>query len=185
MLNKNVTYELKRNVATPCAAITAISVEVSQPAADQLHLRYTVSGDISALFIPPRMAPARTDDLWKTTCFEVFIRPVSGDYYDEFNLSPDTRWAAYAFDGYRLNARDLAVACGPEIVMTQTADVLVGDCLIRLPRAYGEDCMLGLTTVIVEADGSKSFWALAHPDGPPEFHDANCFTARLPAFGAA
>ena len=167
---------------TPSVAVTAIAVEVSQSAPDQLRLRYTVTGDISGLYVPPRLTPARTDNLWQTTCFEVFIRPVSGDYYDEFNLSPDTRWAAYAFDGHRLNARDLAVSRAPEIMMTKSETELVGDCLITLPRAYGEDSMLGLTTVIVEADGTKSFWALAHPEGAPEFHDANCFTARLPAF---
>ena len=37
-----------------------------------------------------------------------------------------------------------------------------------------------LTAVIEEEDGTKSYWALAHPDGPPDFHDPSCFLARLP-----
>ncbi len=170
---------------TPCTAITAIRVAIAQPAADQLALRYAVTGDISALFVPPRKAPARINDLWKTTCFEVFIRPEGGTAYHEFNFSPDTRWAAFAFDDHRTNSRDYVVPRAPEIVMTQTATTLVADCLVHLPQPYTVACALGLTMVVEAADGVKSYWALAHGPGAPEFHDANCFTTRLPAFGAA
>jgi len=32
-----------------------------------------------------------------------------------------------------------------------------------------------------ERDGTKSYWALAHPGGDkPDFHDPSCFTAHLP-----
>ncbi len=180
-----MTSLLKCHPDTPCAAISAISVNLSQPAADQLALRYTVTGDISALFVPPRKAPARINDLWKTACFEVFIRPDGGTAYHEFNFSPDTRWAAFAFDGHRTNSRDFVVPRAPQIVMTQTATTLVADCLVHLPQPYTAACALGLTMVVEAADGVKSYWALAHGPGAPEFHDANCFTARLPAFGAA
>jgi len=170
---------------TPCAAITAISVEVSQPTADQLALRYTVTGDIGALFVPPRKAPARINDLWKTTCFEVFIRPENGTAYHEFNFSPDTRWAAFALEGHRTGSRDHVVHRAPEIVMTQTPTTLIADCRVHLPERYTTACALGLTMVVEAADGAISYWALAHGAGAPDFHDANCFTARLPAFGAA
>lgn len=47
-----------------------------------------------------------------------------------------------------------------------------------LDPALGWD--IGLSAVIEEIDGTKSYWALAHPDGPPDFHDPTCFIARLP-----
>jgi hypothetical protein len=32
-----------------------------------------------------------------------------------------------------------------------------------------------------EQDGTKSYWALAHPPGDkPDFHDPACFAAHLP-----
>ena len=40
---------------------------------------------------------------------------------------------------------------------------------------------LGLSAVIEEADGTKSYWALAHPPGSPDFHHADCFVVELPA----
>ena len=39
---------------------------------------------------------------------------------------------------------------------------------------------LGLSAVLEEKDGTKSYWALAHPSGDkPDFHHPACFAARL------
>ncbi len=39
---------------------------------------------------------------------------------------------------------------------------------------------LALSAVIEERDGTKSYWALAHAPGAPDFHHADCFTLELP-----
>jgi hypothetical protein len=52
---------------------------------------------------------------------------------------------------------------------------------IELGEIADADWRLGLTVVVEAVDGSKSFWALEHPAGPPDFHNADCFVARLPA----
>jgi len=39
---------------------------------------------------------------------------------------------------------------------------------------------LGLSAVLEEQDGAKSYWALAHTSPAPDFHDPGCFIARLP-----
>ena len=40
---------------------------------------------------------------------------------------------------------------------------------------------LGLSAVIEETTGRKSFWALAHPPGKADFHHPDCFAFELPA----
>jgi hypothetical protein len=42
---------------------------------------------------------------------------------------------------------------------------------------------MGLTAVIEEADGTRSFWALAHPPGEPDFHHPDCILLELPSAG--
>ena len=37
----------------------------------------------------------------------------------------------------------------------------------------------GVSAVIEETDGTKSYWALAHPPGPPDFHHPDCFLLEL------
>lgn len=44
---------------------------------------------------------------------------------------------------------------------------------------------MGLSAVIEERDGTKSYWALAHAPGSPDFHNRDCFIATLPAPSAA
>jgi hypothetical protein len=44
---------------------------------------------------------------------------------------------------------------------------------------------LGLSAVIEEKDGTKSYWALAHPPGKPDFHHKDCFALTLPAPSSA
>ena len=44
---------------------------------------------------------------------------------------------------------------------------------------------VGLTTVVEDASGAKSFWALSHPRDEPDFHNQAGFAARLAAPGRA
>ncbi len=111
------------------------------------------------------------DNLWQTTCFEIFWQPEGGAYYREFNLSPSSRWACYDFDDFRLNSRDapvsdIAIACSftdDELVLTAS----IGSQL-PLPASAA------LNAVVEDLDGNIQFWALAFPDGKPEFHSEVC-----------
>jgi hypothetical protein len=39
---------------------------------------------------------------------------------------------------------------------------------------------VGLSAVIEETNGRKSYWALCHPPGKPDFHHPDCFALELP-----
>jgi len=41
------------------------------------------------------------DNLWQTTCFELFIAESGKSNYWEFNFSPSTEWNCYRFSEYR------------------------------------------------------------------------------------
>ena len=40
---------------------------------------------------------------------------------------------------------------------------------------------VNLACVLEEAGGTISYWAIAHPEGKPDFHDPACFTGKLEA----
>ena len=40
---------------------------------------------------------------------------------------------------------------------------------------------LGISAVIEEADSTRSYWALAHGPGEPDFHNPDCFALEVPA----
>jgi hypothetical protein len=123
----------------------------------------------------------REDGLWKTTCFELFVMPVDGPNYVEFNFSPSGSFAAYAFDGYRSGMRpaDIEGAWDADDV---TWDGRYQMTIAPLSLDWGEkDWKLALSAVIEETDGTKSYWALRHPPGAPDFHHPDCFALTLEA----
>jgi hypothetical protein len=129
--------------------------------------------------IPPIAAATRADNLWQHTCFEAFIGASSDGSYYEFNFSPSTQWAAYRFSGYRegmspateIDAMPIETCSGAERYTLQASLDLAQ--LSDLPR--NSALRLGLSAVIEDTHGSKSYWALAHPPGKPDFHHADCF----------
>lgn len=170
-----MSYSLKCHPDTPCAVAIRIEVDVARPRPGHLALRYVVSGAVSDIRLPPPAAPARTDELWRHTCFEAFLPTPDG--YCEFNFAPSTQWAAYRFDGYRSGMRDLEDFPPPRIALE--AGALVLEATLDLSRIVAGDA--GLCAVIEDKSGGKSYWALAHPPGKPDFHHPDCFVLELPA----
>jgi hypothetical protein len=39
---------------------------------------------------------------------------------------------------------------------------------------------MNVTAIIEDKAGARAFWALAHAPGKPDFHNADCFIARVP-----
>lgn len=165
------TYSLICHPDTPALGVRGVHV-----AWDRAVLHWRVEG-AEALVVPPPVAvPAHTDGLWQTTCFELFLK--DGNGYREINLSPSGHWAAYGFDGYRsgmarapLSAPRIVADAGGDFALTAN---LSGDLTRGATHA-------GLTAVIEETGGHKSYWALAHAPGRPDFHAASCFILPLGA----
>jgi hypothetical protein len=162
----------------PCAALDAIEVTVTRAAPSRLALAYRATGRIAGLALAPPTAPQRTDGLWRTTCFEAFLQPEGDAAYVELNFAPSTAWAAYAFTGYREGMTPLEIAT-PRIEARRSDAALELDVVLDAAALPPGPCRLALSTVIEETSGAKSYWALAHPDGRPDFHHPAGFAARL------
>ena len=161
----------------------AITVEIARVAEGMFVVRYSMGGDISSVRLPePTRSASRQDDLWHTTCFEAFAR-TAGDAYLEFNFAASTNWAAYRFTSYREGREDLPIPAPhfdvdrleDRVVVTVAVDTTeVADLNPEMPWRFN------LSAVIEETDGTKSYWALAHPPGKPDFHHPDCFVLELP-----
>jgi hypothetical protein len=127
---------------------------------------------------PPVEEPARAEDLWETTCFEAFLKAPGADAYREWNFAPSGEWSAYDFTAHRDGRADAEVAA-PYIRIEDNLTWWALGATITVPAKSIWD--LGLSAILEETDGTKSYWALAHPPGDkPDFHDPACFAAHLP-----
>jgi hypothetical protein len=157
-----------------------------------LELGYRITGDIGSLVLPVSEPPEQGDRLWEHSCFEAFLQAHGGAGYIEVNVAPSRRWAIYRFDSYRQGMR-VDMPALPRIF-----DMAPEGRGLNLPREQGRELWvrlipepldtpfrLGLSAVIEAVDGSKSYWALAHPPEKPDFHHPDCFVLELPAASRA
>lgn len=138
-------------------------------------LRYRVDG-CGSLLVPPFAGKGRADDLWQTTCFELFLSG-EGTQYLEFNFSPSARWAAYFFPAYREGRIEPQLVAQPDIQVDQGQEIFVLTAFLSSEDVSGAS-RTGVSAVLEEAGGRKSYWALSHPQGAPDFHDPSCFRRR-------
>ena len=178
------THPLTAHPAHPPATVRSVEAKIIGADDSWLRLRWRIEGG-QALVVPPFAGKGRADELWKTTCFELFLRPEGGASYCEFNLSPSERWAAYDFSGYREGMAERPAEREPQTTIRQGSSFAIFDAAIPLTALPASDCAMNLAAVIEEEGGTKSYWALAHPADKPDFHDPACFTATLAAPRAA
>jgi hypothetical protein len=174
------THPLVPHPDHPPAQVAAVEARVIGHDATWLRLRWWIEG-AGALVVPPFSGRGRADELWRTTCFEAFLKPEGGEAYVELNLSPSERWNAYDFAGYRTGMSERPTPREPECTMRQGSTFAIFDAAIPVGALPAGECSLGLNAVIEEQGGTLSYWALAHPDGPPDFHAPACFAAKLAA----
>ena len=158
---------------TVSTAVRTVHVKVELQPQVALHLSYELTGDLAQIRIPEPQSPSALDGLWEHTCFEVFVAVEGEAGYHEFNFSPSGQWAAYAFSDYRVRSA-WTVSQAPAISFAQSNGHLLLEAVIAavdLPQNIaGKPLQLGLAAVIEANDGSRSYWALHHPEAHPDFH---------------
>jgi hypothetical protein len=173
---------LRRHSQSSASHALDISVDVARRAA-VLTLAYIVRGDIRQVSMPEKLVPATADGLWQHTCFEAFVRSSKSAGYWEFNLSPSLQWAAYRFDAYRGGMAAEVAVTDPRIdVQSQQPELRLSAALdltgVAALRA-SEDWRVGLSAIIEDKKGDKSYWALGHPAEKPDFHHPDSFVLAV------
>ena len=176
------TFELKPHPTFQPAQVTGVSVRWTQLKDGRLMLRYRVDG-CGDLVVPPFKGHGQADDLWKTTCFELFLYDGDGRYR-ELNFSPSGLWAIYSFAGYRHRAGEAVLRDHPEIKHEMGASMFVQTVFIDAAILLGAE-RAALAAVIEEKGGRPSYWALEHNGLKPDFHDPFGFRIPLKSGAAA
>jgi hypothetical protein len=113
----------------------------------------------------------------------VFLRRPGEPGYVEFNFSPAGTWAAYRFASQRRGMANLeSFTDMPMTLDTGMSSIALGvtlDLGSLAELAGGGPWSMGISTIIEESNGRKSYWALAHPQGKPDFHHIDSFALAL------
>jgi hypothetical protein len=167
----------------PCGAPFKLWVNIDHAASlgavASTNIWFGVGAPASRFILPePAEEPIRAENLWETTCLEAWLRDSDSDAYREWNFAPSGNWAVYDFTSHREGRSEPEVAAPYIRVEDNLTWWAIG---ATIPVEAGVRWALGLSAILEERDGTKSYWALAHPPGDkPDFHDPACFAAYLP-----
>ncbi|HEY0148499.1 MAG TPA: DOMON-like domain-containing protein [Allosphingosinicella sp.] len=173
------TYRLIAHPDAPPHALRSLEVDVRLDG-EEISVDFRADPREAVLMQPWREG-LRTDGLWETTCFELFIKPAGGEAYFEFNFAPSTDWAAYRLSGYREGLEPLSATLDFCVSAFPWAEVDLVSVDLDLGFLPAGKARLGISAVIEEVSGRRSYWALAHGAGEPDFHNDACFALEVEA----
>ncbi len=147
-------------------------------------IHYTLTGNLGEIFLPPSVTnPARKDELWRTTCFELFIAVKDSPQYWEFNMSPSGDWNVYVMDAYRqVNMREETRIQRLQFKVQNDTQCFSLEAALDLNAInIGENSIeAGISTIICSNNRMESYWALVHRLAKPDFHLRDSFVLEYP-----
>ena len=147
-----------------------------------LSMRLNLIGNRADLLLPsPAVTPLRKDNLWQTTCFELFLAEEDHANYWEFNLSPAGHWNVYSFADYRQNMQEEAAYNRLPFTIDTSHEKFSTAVEIPLANIIATEKPLeaAVCAVIQHRNKALSYWALTHYGTQPDFHRRESFTIKL------
>ena len=126
----------------------------------------------------PSAGSSRKNELWRATCFELFIAPRFEDAYLELNAAPSGDWNAYLFDRYRESMREAPIK--PLRIKMEPNRFLLEADLEPLSFLNGVEWEVGISAVLSRLTPARvEYWALEHKAAQPDFHFRGAFLVPL------
>jgi len=102
---KKQTFILKNHYQAESDVMVQAQLEIKNKI---IKLHFKVKGKINNYIFPNVSKQERANNLWKSTCFELFFSHKDEKKYKEINISPSTEWNSYHFKEYRVYYKNLS-----------------------------------------------------------------------------
>ncbi len=136
-----------------------------------ISLSYEVINANNVLWPSPQESQ-RSYNLWKHTCFELFLMKENLAGYLELNFSPSLEWDAYHFTSYR-KPKTLVRFKEVNVELKVTENQLQVE--LELPNDWINSNLKASPTAVIETiDNQIQYFAYKH-SSKPDFHDSNTF----------
>ena len=130
-----------------------------------IEISYDLS-EINEILIPQKKVLVRENELWKSTCMELFLKNVKESNYQELNVSLDGKWNAYEFSGYRTEMEKSRSVSVSEV---KSLDTNIFWVRFEFRDKLASQLLINPASVIKNIDEGVTYFAPAHQEGP-DFH---------------
>ncbi|CAG35354.1 DOMON-like domain-containing protein [Desulfotalea psychrophila] len=172
-------FSLRPHATSPLAGIQLGGAIYRQQ--NSISIWFQLRGDLAQIKMGKGGQQGRCHDLWRKTCFEVFIaRPESPAYW-ELNVSPMGEWNIYSFSECRRGMQEEVGIEQVSVTTYQTEDSFTLHCNLCLDKILFPNYPLQIAAcaVLQDREGLCSYWALEHGEGPPDFHNRKKFLLNI------
>lgn len=107
-------------------------------------------------------ASERSHNLWKSNCFEFFIKKKNSQQYREYNFSPNGHWQCYDFIDYRQGQVEVSVEV-PKLSVSKEEN------LFSIEVNEGDYDLINVCVVYIH-ENTTHYYTL-NPTSPADFHD--------------
>ena len=152
---------------------TNITAEASFTLTSQrLELSFVLQGVDNHYLFERESQVKRADELWKATCFEMFIKNSNAKEYWELNIAPNGSWNFYRFSDYKKDMQEESRVLTPKVLFKQERDeVSVSIKVDFMEKLFDERVDFNLALILLDMEGKRHFFTLNPKDGVADFHD--------------
>jgi len=141
----------------------------------KIVLSFVIKGKLFDYTFPKKYKLQRLDELWKETCFELFLAGDDKSYY-ELNFSPSFGWNFYLLNAYRAEPKELEVLNEPKIKSEKREDEFsIYFELESKNLNFEKFTHYNLATILLTKEKKRTFWAIKHLKDRADFHDRESF----------
>jgi hypothetical protein len=120
------------------------------------------------------------ENLWTTTCFEIFLKNAAGENYYEFNFNSKGDWNVFYFSKYRERVSIEKVPLNLKMETQVYADRIILKYQIDLKKlpSLKLPCQVNIATV-TKTDLGITYWSQKHSGQKADFHNPSNFSLNL------
>ena len=130
-----------------------------------IEISYDLS-EIDEILMPHKQVLVRENELWKSTCMELFLKDVKESNYKELNVSLDGKWNAYEFSCYRTEMEKSRSVIVSEV---KSLDTNIFWVRFEFRDKLASQLLINPASVIKNIDEGVTYFAPAHQERP-DFH---------------
>jgi len=166
---KKQTFILKNHYQEESDVMVQAQLEINNKI---IKLKFKVKGKVNNYIFPKLSTQQRANNLWKSTCCELFFAHDGEKRYREINISPSAQWNIYQLKEYRGLLEEEKNLSEPTIKTVQEEDCYQLSFQYHLDEEIVEkNLIFNLAVVLLNVDEVRSFYTINRTTKAVDFHD--------------
>ena len=164
-----------KNILTSYDGTTTLNIESLLFIKEKsIEISFIISGALSEYIFPQKSEKKRVNELWKSTCFELFLVNSKKEAYYELNFSSSLAWNFYRLSGYRADIKEVQHISTPQIKVYKNDNEFKIVLEMEVENLEEFDSC-NVACILLKNNHERTFWSLHHHLDKADFHHRQNF----------